>query len=290
MKKIYIILALVIFGSNLKAGGPWPQKKGNLYFKLSEWWMVFDQHYTDQGLIDPNVTTGLFNTTIYAEYGITNRLTGMIYTPLLSRNYMNNLISRTTNEILVPGEAINRIGDSDVSLKYALSTGEKFIPVSATLTLGLPIGVASAGSQGNLQTGDGEFNQMLQIDAGGGFNISEKISSYASGFAGFNNRSNGFSDEFRFGVEAGFSLANNKLWIIGRLNGVESLKNGDTAATASSTSVFANNAEYTSYGVEAAYYISRRLGVSAGFASAFRGEIIAAAPSYSVGVFYDMSK
>ena len=271
------------------AGGPWPQKKGNLYFKVSEWWLKFDQHYTDQGLIDPNITTGLFNTTIYAEYGITDRLTSIVYAPVLSRNFMNNLVSGTTDEILVVGEAINRFGDADLGLKYAISKGDKFIPISATLTLGLPTGVSSAGTEGNLQTGDGEFNQMLQIDAGGGFNV-KGISAYTSAYVGINNRSNGFSDEFRYGIEAGFALAKNKLWIIGRLAGVESFQNGETAATISSTSIFSNNSEYTSYGVEAAYYVTKRIGISASVASAFRGRIIAAAPSYSVGVFYDMSK
>ncbi|GLR16136.1 hypothetical protein [Portibacter lacus] len=287
MKKLLFIGILLSFGFSLHAGGPWPQKKGNLYFKVSEWWLVFNQHYTDQGLIDPNVTTGLYNTTIYAEYGLTNRLTGTIYAPLLSRNYMNNLVSNTTKEVIVPGEAINNIGDVDISLKYAIN---KKFPVSISLTLGLPTGIASAGSQQNLQTGDGEFNQMLQIDAGQGFNLSKGVSAYFSTYGGFNNRSNGFSDEVRYGLEGGLSFIKNRLWIIGRVNGVESLKNGETAETFSSTSIFSNNSEYTSYGAEVALYVTKRVGFSASVASAFRGEIIAAAPSYSVGFFYDMSK
>ncbi|MFT6938366.1 MAG: hypothetical protein ACJA1N_002673, partial [Saprospiraceae bacterium] len=67
-------------------------------------------------------------------------------------------------------------------------------------------------------------------------------------------------------------------------------KNGETAATITSTSVFANNTEYTSFSLEAAYYVSKRVGFSASFAGAFRGEIIAAAPTYSVGIFYDLAK
>lgn len=290
MKKILLGLIFILISSSLRAGGPWPQKKGQVYFKLSEWWLRFDEHYTDQGLKDPNITTGLYNTTIYAEYGITNRLTGILYSPILSRNLMNNLVSSTNGALLVPGEAINRIGDTDIGLKYAISKGEDFLPISASLILGLPTGVASAGEEGNLQTGDGEFNQMLQVDMGGGFNINENMSAYSSAFAGLNNRSNGFSDEFRYGVEAGISLQSNKLWVIGRLNGVESFYNGETAETLTSTSIFANNSEYLSLGVEVAYYVSKRVGFSVSFASAVSGKIIAAAPSYSVGIFYDMSK
>ncbi|WP_367393061.1 hypothetical protein [Lewinella sp. LCG006] len=56
------------------------------------------------------------------------------------------------------------------------------------------------------------------------------------------------------------------------------------------TNIFANNTEFSGVALEAAYYIKGRWGVSASFAGAFRGEIIAAAPAYSVGVFCDLNK
>ena len=128
---------------------------------------------------------------------------------------------------------------------------------------------------------------MIQLDGGTGFKLGT-LNAYASAFVGFNLRTNGFSEEIRYGAELGVGLLNSKLWLATKLNVVESLKNGDTAET--STSIFANNTEYASFAIEANYYITQRVGVSANFAGAFRGEIIAAAPSYSLGVFYDMSK
>lgn len=289
MRKYILLFAItILFTSLVQAGGPWPQPKGKGYFKLSEWWVVFNQHYTDAGLIDPNITTGVFNTTLYAEYGLTDRLTGILNAPLLSRNYMNNLVSATTNEIIIEGEAVNSIGDIDVGVKYGLTKPGSKIPISATLLLGLPTGKPVAGKLDNLQTGDGEFNQILQIDAGTGFKLNEKTNSYVSAYAGINNRSNGFSEEFRYGIEYGVGFMNSKLWLIGRLNGVESFKNGDTAETTTSTSIFANNAEFTSASIEAAYYITKNIGFSANYATAFRGEIIAVAPFYSVDVFFDL--
>ncbi len=290
MKNLSIILLLLVaFSTSVFAGGPWPQKKGKGYFKLAEWWVIFDQHYTDNGKIDPNVTSGIFNTTLYAEYGFTDRLTGIINAPIFSRNYNNNLISNTTKEVLVPGDAYNGIGDFDLGLKYGITQPGAKVPVSLTLTLGLPTGKSVAGELNNLQTGDGEFNQLLQVDAGTGFKLG-KTSAYVSAYTGINNRTNGFSDEFRFGIEAGVGLANEKFWLTGRILGVESFKNGDTAETTTSTSIFANNSEFLSVGVEGSYYITKKVGVSVSAAGAFRGEIIAAAPSYSVGVFLDLSK
>ncbi len=291
MKKINVVIILLLVHTiNLHAGGPWPQSKGVGYFKLSEWWIVFDEHYTDSGKRDPNTATGIFNTFLYAEYGFTDRLTGIFNGAVFGRNYMNNRVSATSGALLTKGESLNSIGDIDVGVKYGITKKGAKIPISISLILGVPTGENEGGSQKNLQTGDGEFNQLLVADIGRGFKLSEKVSGYTSGFLGYNNRTQSYSDEFRFGLEFGVGLLNSRLWLIGRLSGVESLKNGETAESVNSTSIFANNTEYTSFGLEASYYVAKRVGVSIGAASAFRGEIIAAAPSYTVGVFYDMSR
>ena len=287
MKNQYILLALlVIFGMRLEAGGGWTHNKGNGYYKLSQYWIIADQHFTDAGLIDPNVTSGIFNTSFYGEYGITNRLTSIVYFPFFSRATINNQISATTGDILNQGDAINSIGDTDIGLKYGILKNKK-VSLAATLKLGLPLGNSKGGRDGNLQTGDGEFNQIIRIDAGIPFSLG-KIPAYANVYSGLNNRSNGFSDEYRYGIEAGVAFAHNKFWLIGRIDGVESLRNGTLGANINSTSIFANNSEFTSFSVEGAYYITEKMGFSASFASAFRGEIIFAAPSYSIGVFLDM--
>ena len=284
-----IFLILIFLSGNAIAGGGWPQPKGWGYFKLSQWWLVSDQHYTDVGRIDPNTTNGLFNTSLYAEYGFTDRLTGVAYVPFFSRAYFNNTISGTTGETLIPGEAINSFGDTDLSLKYAL-TQNKPIALSATLTFGLPLGNDNGGVAGALQTGDGEFNQLLQLDAGSGFNL-VKLAAYANIYAGVNNRINGYSDEFRYGIEAGATFANNRLTAIGRLYGIKSFKNGDLPADRSnSTSVFANNSEHLTFAPELSYNLNDKWGISATYGIALSGRLIFASPSYSFGVFYKLKK
>ncbi|MEL6141223.1 MAG: hypothetical protein AAFU67_06365 [Bacteroidota bacterium] len=280
---------LLLSSATLLAGGPWPQKKGHGYFKLSEWWVRFDQHFTDSGKLDPNVTTGVYNTTLYAEYGLTDRLTGVINFPFFSRNTMNNLISQTNGEVIAPGEAINGLGDTEIAFRYAINQSGASFPMAVSLTLGLPLGEDRGGSQGNLQLGDGEFNQMLLVHGGKSFQLGER-NAYWSSYLGFNNRTEGFSDEFRYGAEVGFPLAQNKLWVIGRLQGVASFRNGDTAENTTNTSIFANNAEYLSPGIEINYYLNDRLGFSVGAAGAVYGRVIAAAPGFSAGVFLDLSK
>ncbi len=287
---IILTFAFLITATTLTAGGPWTQEKGIGYFKFSQWWINFDSHYTDSGKIDPNVTTGIYNTFVYGEYGITDRLTGIVNAAVFSRNVTNNLVSGTTSEIITPGEALNGFGDTDLGIKYRLTKKESRIAVAASLYLGIPTGQTGQGAQGNLQTGDGEFNQYLRLDAGTSFKLAEKINSYVSVYGGVNNRTRGFSEELRYGAEVGAGLLDGRLWLIGRLDGTESFKNGETAAGNVGTSIFANNTEYTSFGGEAALYVKRGFGVSVSFASAFRGEVIAAAPSYSAGVFWDLGR
>ena len=283
-KNIFLGIILFLSVQAAYAGGGWPQPRGGGFFKLSEWWVISNQHFTDVGKLDPNVTTGIFNTSLYAEYGFTDRLTGVLYFPFFSRAYFNNTVSGTTGEVITPGEAINTVGDTDVSLKYGILANGP-VALSATLTLGLPLGNDSGGSAGNLQTGDGEFNQLLQLDAGKGFRIG-KVDAYANAYFGFNNRTNDFSDELRFGIEGGATFWDGRLTAILRLYGVQSLNNGALPSELSnSTSIFANNTEQLSFSPELAYHMSDKWGVSVSTGRAFSGRLIFANPSYSVGVF-----
>lgn len=285
--KYLIIFSLLLFFSvEALAGGGWPQPKGRGYFKLFQWWVVADQHFTDQGKIDPNVTNGIFNTGIYGEYGFTKRLTGIAYVPFYSRAYFNNVVSGTTGELIDPGEAISSFGDSELGIKYGL-TVNKPVALSLTLKLGLPLGNNAGGTGGRLQTGDGEFNQLLQIDAGTSYKLG-KLNAYANVYAGFNNRSNGFSDEFHYGFETGSTFFKKKLTAIVRLYGIASFKNGTLNAESNSTSIFANNSEHFTFSPELAFNVNKKWGFSATYATALSGRIIFASPSYSVGVFLNI--
>ncbi|MEP5614283.1 MAG: hypothetical protein ABJP45_18675 [Cyclobacteriaceae bacterium] len=285
-KHILLLLLAVPFLSS--AGGGWPKKKGTGYYKLTEWWVVADKHYTSNGGTDSNVTTGIFNTSFYAEYGITDKLTGILYFPFFSRTFQNDVVSATTGLVTTEGQALNSIGDTDVGVKYGISKPGSFFAFAGSVILGIPLGNNAGGRDGSLQTGDGEFNQMIQFDLSKSASFG-KISAYANVYAGLNNRTNDFSDEFRFGGEIGASFLKNKLWLIYRINVLESFQNGLTSADGSSgTTIFANNTEFASYSYEGAFYITDKLGISASYASVFSGKIIFANPAYSVGVFLDL--
>ncbi|MEL6557904.1 MAG: hypothetical protein AAFQ94_06955 [Bacteroidota bacterium] len=283
MKKNQIIavgiaLMLVLLQSNqVMAGGGWPQKKGSGFFKLGQYFLRSSQYFNPEGnLISVQPRISVYNTSFYGEYGITDRLTGIVYFPFFSRSTLNNLERR--NGEFVPGDEVNSVGDTDISLKYGLIV-DKPIVVSARLTLGLPLGNPSGGTTGTLQTGDGEFNQMLTIEASHSF---YPVPLYATLSAGFNNRTNNFSDEVRFGAEAGYTIG--KFTAVARVNMVESLMNGD-GSTNSNQGVFGNNIEYLSFSSELIYSITENAGVSVSVATAFSGRQVLASPALDIGAF-----
>ncbi|MCB0642441.1 MAG: hypothetical protein KDC44_12415, partial [Phaeodactylibacter sp.] len=178
-------------------------------------------------------------------------------------------------------------GDTDIGLQYGLITKGPVV-LSASLIFGVPSGNPSGGSDGRLQTGDGEFNQLLKLDAGIGFKLGDNINSYATVYAGVNNRTNCFSDEFRYGAEVGAGWFSDRLYTIFRLYGIESFQNGAPTAPANSTSLFANNSEFLTFSPEIAYNITDQWGVSATYATALSGKIIFANPSYAFGIFFKL--
>lgn len=280
-----LIALLFLFTSNTFA--QWNKGKGNGYYKLSGWYLQADEHFTDTGDKEHNLTRSQFNVSLYGEYGITDKLDVIAYVPFFTRATENDEISATTKQKISEGESFNSFGDIDLGFRYGIFKNDKYA-LSATLKLGIPTGDPEGGSDGSFQTGDGEFNQLLQADFGTSFSLG-KTPSYAKLYLGYNNRSEGFSDEIKSGLELGLNFLQNKLWVIARADFLQSTNNGSlNAITASSGSIFANNIEYTSIGVEAAYYITKKLGASLNFTSAVSGRLIYAAPSVSGGIFLDI--
>jgi len=285
LKKILFTIALTVLFSTT-VFSQWTKGKANGYYKLSAWYLKADQHYTDTGKTDPNITRNQFNISLYGEYGISNKFDIITYIPFFSRAVENDEISGTTGQILSKGEAFNSFGDMEIGVRYGVLKTDKYA-LSASLKLGLPTGDNSGGSDGSFQTGDGEFNQLLQTNLGTSFAIGS-IPSYAKLYLGLNNRTKGFSDEFRTGIELGANISKNKLWLIGRADILKSFQNGSLSAQTSQGSIFANNIEFVTLGAEIAYYITKKIGISLNYTSIVSGKLIYAAPSISGGIFLDI--
>lgn len=273
-----LILLGVLVSQIAFAGGGWPQKKGKGFFKLGQSFIISDSFYDANGDIIDVTTISLFTTSIYGEYGFTDRLTGVVYVPFFVRSTLNE-VERRQSGTIEPGDELNAFGDTDIGLKYALTVDKK-IALSVGLTVGIPLGEDQGGESGILQTGDGEFNQLLSLDASHSFYPAPV---YVSTSIGFNNRTKNFSDEFRYGFEIGYTGFKN-ITLALKAIGVESFNNGDTSGSLGN-SIFSNNTEYFSFAPELNYDVSDSFGLTASAAFAAYGRRILASPNFGVGAY-----
>ena len=279
MKSLLIFLLGCLFLTNGFAGGGWPQPKKKGYFKFSQNFIQSPYFFGPDGDIVDITTISLFTTSLYGEYGITNRLTGIIYFPFFVRNTLNEVRYNQSGKV-EPGDSFSSIGDTDISFKYGILV-DKPVVVSATILFGIPVGNTSGGATKILQTGDGEFNQMIRIDASHSFHPKPI---YVSAYAGFNNRTRGFSDEVRFGAEIGFTFK--KFIPILKVNTVQSLFNGNAGAVRNG--IFSNNTEYISPILELNYQATEKIGISGSGGFALAGRNILASPNWSLGVYFKL--
>jgi len=276
----YLVSVFIFFiaVSNAAAGGGWPQPKGKGYFKLSQSYILSSRIFDGNGnVIDLTPSYGYFATSFYGEYGFTNRLTGIIYLPFLARATKNELQYNQPGVPSEPGAALNSFGDTDLAIKYGLIVNKPIV-VSATILFGLPLGDNGASNANALQTGDGEFNQMLRVDASHSF-YPKKF--YVSAYGAFNNRTKGFSDEVRFGAEIGLTLK--KFIPIFKVSTVHSLFNGDVGVV--QNGVFSNNIEFISPALELNYQLTEKVGISGSMATALAARNILASPNFGIGVY-----
>lgn len=280
MKKGYLIIAafFLLCTNTVFAGGGWPIPKGKGYLKLSQYVIRADSYYTPSGEIVDIATASIYISSLYGEYGFTDRLGVTAYMPFFSRATLNEQVS-SSGGLLAPGDAVNSIGDFDISLKYGLVVNKPIV-VSASLTFGLPLGNPNGGDTQVLQTGDGEFNVMLGIEASRSF---DQGKGYINTLAAYNNRSNNFSDEYRLGVEVGYRILPKVSGAL-KVISVNSLQNGSDLETPSN-GIFSNNIEYLAITPEVNYFVKDDFGISAGIGFAASGKRVLAAPSFSVGLF-----
>jgi len=276
MKKIVVIPLFLLFLS-AQAGGGWTYVKGKGFVKVSQNAIYSDRFYNPDGEIIDITTIGYYATSIYAEYGLTDRLTAIAYVPFFTRNTLNKTRFRFSG-MEIPGDEFNSFGDMDLSLQYGFLKSSTWVG-SVRVLFGIPTGEPQGGDTGILQSGDGEFNQMVRLD----FSRPIGKGAWLSFYAGLNNRTNDFSDEYRFGGEIGTRLWN-RFIAIGKLDVVQSFFNGDADPSQGGT-IFSNNTEFISPAIELAYETNSEMGFSLSAAGAFAGRNILASPNFGVGIY-----
>lgn len=278
-----VLLAALLLPELLFAGG-WTQKKGEGYFALNFQSTRARDFFGPDGDIIPingaGTLLGNYLASFYGEYGLSDRVTAIAWWPFFVRNTVNEGVGDLTGQVLQPGLARNGIGDLDLGARVRIYKKGPFV-LSGSVFLGLPTGIADDPEL--LHTGDGEFNQRIQVEAGYG-----KSRWYTTGYLGFNHRTQGFSEEFRYEGEIGWFVVPARFLVGFKLTGVESFQNGIPSTRGNG--LFSNNVEYLSPQFFLAWETPSGWGLSARAGGAIKAQNALAAPGLEAGVFYKLRR
>lgn len=268
---------LLASAQEMNAAG-WTQKDGHGFYKLGFQALYARKYHEPSGNVTRITPLGDYTLSLYGEYGFNGWLTGLAYVPFLKLNTLDRVVGRESQTVYFEGDKASGIADVDVGLRVGLIQRSPTV-LSVGVLLGLPLG--NANQPNGLLSGDGEFNQLVTLEAGHSFYPAPM---YANARIGFNNRTRGFSDEFRFGVQVGYTFES-LFTVTVHGQGVQSLKNGEVTAAGGMNGLYANNQSYIEYGAELGCALSDMYGISLGVSSATQGRNVLSAVKYSTGVF-----
>ncbi|MEL6338426.1 MAG: hypothetical protein AAFP04_02845 [Myxococcota bacterium] len=273
-------LAIVLVGVELPGiahAGAWTQQDGGGYLKLSTRIVRADSFYNPEGNSIDVATLGDTAFSLYAEYGLFDRLTLVGNLPV-RRLTLNRQEGELTGVELFPGDSSTTLGDGELGARIALARWGSSV-FSTQVTVGIPVG--DTDQENGLVTGDGEADVRAELLLGHSFS---RVPIYVSASTGYAQRFEGFSNEFRYGLEAGYRFGDWGLLVL-RANGIESLKNIETAVGAEiEANLFANNASFLAIGPEFSFAFGGGFGASIAAEGVVFGENVFDAPAFTFGL------
>lgn len=256
MKYIHIAALLLLTYTTVSGQSGWVREKGGLFVQTSLTTFTSSDYYSVTGeLFDSGNEFQSQALVLYGEYGITDRITGILNAPVYKSNRFFN-----TNRV---GGA----GDIRLGFKYAIS---KQLPISLGVEAEIPTGdgtnLATAKEENglgfrdqiNLPVSDGEFNVWTTLA------VSQSLPSgntYGSLYGQYNLRTQGFTDQYRLGVELGQKFID-RLWLIGRL-GIQESVSDDVRTDVSF--LYGEGTTYTTYGFTSMYNIDDQWMITTSF-------------------------
>lgn len=267
-------LPTMALGQGLDIYPLWQHDKGTYRIKLSEWWFVSDSHFDHEGhVIDNFVEYGHYATQMDLEFGLSDRLTARLSFPFL--NYLYTQLPASLQK-----RSAWKTGDADVGASYKVIFNNT-LQMRVALTLGLPLGY---NEQEAIKSGDGEFNQVLQVELGHNGTMWQRTSWWGL-HAGWNNRNEGFATEFVYGGEAGIEVVKDKLNISVRVNGIDPIGKVNISPIVEE-SLYSNLRKLIALTPEVSFQINPLLGVKISQQIPLAGRNIFFNPIFAVGVEY----
>jgi hypothetical protein len=259
----------------------WPEDSGSYFLKASQSWTIYNQFFQEDGRkVNVDRTRSFGISSIYGQYGLTDRLTFKAYVPFFVKSTVFARQNAFSGQLLQAGEKNTGLGDLTTSLQYAIKRNQ--IILSAALILGIPTGEYDLNDTQN-PTGDGEFNQQVNLGVAGSFLIGG-IYPFSSLFVGYNNRTNGFSDEWHAAFKLGTNW--NRVLVVSELYTIQSFFNGEfNEVLVYGGGIVGNNAEMVTLNLQFAYRVYDELYFSFQLSRPLAGRYYFADNLYEVGIF-----
>ena len=96
-----VVLIIILLPSTVYAGGGWPQKKGKGFFKFGQSFIIANKYFDGNGNVVDITTLSLYTTSVYGEFGITDRISAVAYVPFFVRSTLKEL-KRNQTVITIP--------------------------------------------------------------------------------------------------------------------------------------------------------------------------------------------
>jgi len=276
-KNISIVLLFVVSLSYSQSA--WVKKKGDVYTQLSfndisNYNRVFN---TNGGDLYPSREITDRTVHWYTEYGITNKLTGVLLVPFKMLK-TGGLVPQNTNPVTIEKGSYSAFGNIGLAGRYKLHS--KKYSIATQLQLELP--VSSYNNVTGLRTGVDAYTITPSLAIGKG---SEKM--FFQSHLGVFLRTNDYSNGVRFYVEGGRKFFGH-LWVVCFVDIVDSFENGTVEAPIKNieTLVALNDSEYGGFGVKLIEVLTDKFGVTAAAGGAFSAHLEAHRPSFNLGVYY----
>ncbi len=274
---------MILLFSKVQAQGPWASGKGHGFAQLSFSTINYSDIYNRAGDVTPVSRNNSDNTIqLYAETGVSKKLTAKLVLPITTIAYRNNLLSPAAG----PAKASNTgLGNITGGIKYTQQF--KHWLIAPGLDISLPASKPQRSS--GLRNGYENFTILPNVSAG----ISgKKWYSYLR--LSYGITTNDYNDYAGINAEGGYKVIPT-LW----LSLVADLRLTTSAAGAfgkaeriaypnyNFTNFYVDDQEYIGIGIKAVFQLPKsKIGISAGVYGAAGGRNVAAAPSVNAGVFY----
>lgn len=283
MRNSLVLAGLVALLTNMTMAGPWPRPQGKGFVHLGFSTIGYNKVYNDRSdklSIPADIRDNVLQ--LFAEYGAGAEITVGAAVPF-------KFISATPAGAGTGKVSTSGIGDIDVMIRKTLHQSSGVI-LAGEILFGIPSGSRSNAS--GLFLGDGEFNVTPRFLFGTSFHPAP---AYFTADIGFNFRTNDFSHDIPYGIEAGYGFLDGKLYAILQISGRESLSNKPTLksnasaaeAAASGAGLHGNNLEFLAIVPKLYYKATDSIGISVSYATAAHGRNVAGGAVLAGGILYE---